>query len=98
MAEQNRAVVTACYLIVNSKGQVRVNKSKPSLDSNEVAIHLGIQLPEALFKRPLLDAKVIVGSEAVAPVEISPDVIVNTAAAIEQQTGMKVELTLKSEG
>ena len=91
---EEKAIATTCYLIVSSTGKVRTVKSKPALESDEIAIRLGIQLPERLFKRPLLSANVIVDSAAVRPVEISPDVLINTADLIEQQTGLKVELTV----
>ena len=91
-------MISNCYLIVSSKGKVRVTKTRPGLDWNEIAINLSISLPEMLFKRPLLSANVIVGDEAVSPVEISPEILINTAELIAQQTGLKVELTVVEAG
>jgi len=94
MIQGERAITTTCHLIISSTGKVRVTKTKPALEWNEIAINLGISLPERLFKRPLLSANVIVGDEAVLPVEISPEILINTARLIEQQTGLKVELNV----
>ena len=87
-------MISHFYLIVSSTGKVRLTKTRPALEWNEIAIHLNLSLPEMLFKRPLLSASVIVGDEAVRPVEISPEILINTAELIEQQTGLKVELSL----
>jgi len=89
---------THCYLIVSNTGKVRVTKTKPALEWNEIAINLSISLPDLLFKRPLLNANVIVGDDAVRPVEISPEILINTAQLIEQQTGLKVELSVVGQG
>ena len=83
-----------CYMIINSKGRVRTTKHKPDLQYDEVAVRLAFALPEIMFARPLLQAKVSVSEAAVAPREISPEVVINTAELIEQQLGMKVQLVV----
>lgn len=92
MMPEPKAITASFHLIVSSKGKVRVTKGKPALEFDEVAILLGVQLPEALFKRPLIRANVIVDSSAVPVATITPDVVLSTAQLIEQATGMRVEL------
>ena len=89
---------THCYLIVSNTGKVRVTKTKPALEWNEIAINMLVSLPDLLFKRPLLSANVVVGDGAVSPVEISSEILINTAQLIEQQTGLKVELSVVDQG
>ena len=84
------------YLIVSSGKSVRTVKSRPALDWNEIAIHMTIDVPDSLFKRPLIEGKIVISEESIAPREIKPEVLINTAAEIERQTGMKVELKVLS--
>lgn len=80
------------YLVVSSRGKTRATKYVPSLNFDEIAIRLCISIPKKLFERPLIQATVKVSEDAIAPREIVPEVLVNTAALIEQRTGMRVEL------
>ncbi len=80
------------WLIIPKFGNPRFRMSKPDLKWDEVAIYIDVELPEALFVRPTLQATVVVKDEAVTPQVLTPDVVVNTAEAIERATGMKVEL------
>lgn len=85
---------TTTYLIISSTGRVRFTKNPPGLKANEVAMQLRVVLPYSLFERPLIHATVSVDPESVRPREISPEIIINTAQLIEQQTGCKVELSV----
>jgi hypothetical protein len=89
-----KVIEAFCYMIINSRGRVRATKNKPDLQSDEVAVRLAFTLPEIMFARPLLQAKVSVSEAAVAPREISPEVVINTAELLEQQLGMKVQLVV----
>jgi hypothetical protein len=83
-----------CYIIANSRGTVRTTKYKPSLGRDEVAIRLAFKLPEVMFARPVVQAQITVSEAAVAPKDIAPEILINTAALIEQQLGIKVELVV----
>jgi hypothetical protein len=76
------------WLTVNNKGACRVTKAKPGLDWNEVAIFLEIELPDALFNKPRLEAKITVPDEAAVSDVIESVVAENVQEAIEQATGL----------
>jgi hypothetical protein len=82
------------YLVISAGGTVRAVKNAPGLRWDEVAIHMELEVPNAMFHRPLIEGKIIIDENAIAPREISPQVLINTAAEIERQTGMKVELKI----
>lgn len=43
-----------CWLAVTSGGSVRITKSQPRLDRDEIAIAVAIDIPGAYFTRPQL--------------------------------------------
>lgn len=65
-----------------------INKKQAGLDSSEVAIFLEINLPDALFKKPRLEAKITVPDEAAASGVIDSVVSENVQEAIKQATGL----------
>ncbi|GAB3927780.1 hypothetical protein [Larkinella terrae] len=85
---------TSFYLIVNSNGTVRTVKNRPGLDFNEVSVQVSLQLPDALFRKPQLQATITVPDESVQPIVIEPDVQNNIKDAIEQATGLEIKLTV----
>jgi len=82
------------WLIVNSKGACRLAVNKPGIDWNEVAIHLEVDLPDALFKKPRLEAKITVPDEAAASDVISAIVSDDIREAIEQATGLTFSIAI----
>lgn len=46
------------YLVINSKGSARLCVTKPSLDWNEIAVEVNIQVPDSVFDRPMLKANI----------------------------------------
>ena len=76
------------WLTINQKGSARITKGKPSLDWDEVAIQLDIELPDALFNKPRLEAKLTVPDEAAVAGTIKSVVADNVQEAIEQATGL----------
>ncbi|MBV2138546.1 MAG: hypothetical protein KUF79_17200 [Candidatus Thiodiazotropha sp. (ex Ctena orbiculata)] len=76
------------WLTVNNRGGCRLTKGKPSLDWNEVAIFLEIELPDALFDKPRLEAKITIPDEAAVSGVIDSAVAENVQEAIEQATGL----------
>lgn len=81
-----------CYLVANRRGVHSVRKTKPALNWNEIAVRVEIDLPDVLFQRPHLEAKIVVDKDAVQPVKMTPEILVNTKDLIEQQTGCKIDL------
>lgn len=76
------------WLTINPKGSCRITKGKPGLDWNEVAILLEIDLPDALFRKPRLEAKIIIPDEAAVAGTIKAVVADDVREAIEQATGL----------
>ena len=82
------------YLIVNEHGRARITKSRPSLAMDEIAIRLELVLPNSLFKKPLIEGIIVVDEKAVTPLNLTPEILINTAQMIEQSTGMKIQLSV----
>lgn len=76
------------WLIVNRNGIKGVRKTRPALDWDEIAIKINIEVPRELFERPTIEATLQVTD--VPNNAYRPDVVVNTAELIEQQTGAKI--------
>lgn len=81
------------FLAVNDNKRVRVTKTRPALEFNEVAISLSLELPDALFRKPQLQASIVIPKEAAAPQQIEADVVNNVREAIEQASGMEVKIS-----
>lgn len=82
------------WLTVNRKGSCRITKGQPGLDWDEVAIQLEIDLPNALFEKPRLEAKITVPDDAAASHTISTVVSDNVQEAIEQATGLTFSIAV----
>ncbi|GAB3937358.1 hypothetical protein [Larkinella terrae] len=85
---------TSFYLVVNSNGTVRTVKNRPGLDSNEISVQVALQIPDALFRKPQLQATITIPDDSVQPIVIEPDVQNNIKDAIEQATGLEIKLTV----
>lgn len=70
----------------------RMSKGSPKLDSDEVAVLVSIELPDALFEKPSLQASIVVPKEAVSKPVIEAAVIDNVQDIIKQNTGFEVKL------
>lgn len=82
------------YLAINSNGTARVTKTRSQLKFDEVEIALKLDIPDALFEKPRLEATVVVPKEAINPLQIECDVADNIAEAVNQATGMPVHITI----
>lgn len=78
------------WLVINRNGIVRIRKSKPSLNYDEIAMMLKIEVPNELFVRPTIEAKLQV-KDIPNTGYIVPDVVIKTKELIEQQTGCKID-------
>ena len=91
------------YLCIKKTGSkyaprysVRVTKTSPALDFNEIAMKLSLQIPDEIFEKPQLSASITVPKEAVSAPVIEAEIIDNVEQIIEQQTGFKVKLEVVS--
>ena len=89
------------YLIIKKtspyRASVRVTKTTPNLDFNEVSMKLNLEVPDELFSKPRLEASIAIPKEAVSPEIIEADVIDNIQDTIKQNTGVEVKLNLVSQ-
>ena len=79
---------TVSWLIVNKNGVKTVRKSKPALEWDEIAVKISLEIPNQLFERPQVEA--VLKIENIPNNSYSPELLINTADLIEQQTGAKV--------
>lgn len=59
-----------------------------------MAIMVNIELPDALFKKPALQASITVGDTDIQQFEFNTDTVNNIQEAIEQRTGLKFSITV----
>ena len=79
---------SSSWLIINKNGIKGIRKTKPALEWNEIAVRINIEIPNQLFDRPQVEA--ILKIEDVPNNSYTPELLINTADLIEQQTGAKV--------
>lgn len=90
-------MISTFYLVLNKKGVKKVSRKRPSLDWDEISISMEISLPNSLFEKPQLHAKVKVNDDQVTPTVINVEMKDNIAAAIQQHTGIPIKLTIVNE-
>lgn len=83
------------FLIVGKRGSVRINKSVPRLDWDEVSIGITLEIPDKIFQRPALQATISIPEDAVNKNPITAEVKDNVADAIEQATGLKFLISVE---
>lgn len=71
-----------------------MSKGSPALASDEVAVKVTLELPDALFERSALEAKIVVPKEAVSQPVITADVVDNVQDIIKKNTGFDVKLEI----
>ena len=82
------------WLTINSGGFARITQRKPSITWDEISILLDINLPDALFRKPRLEAKIEIPQEAVGPDVLNSEVVENVKEAIEQATGLTFSINV----
>ena len=80
------------WLVINKNGVKTVRKSKPSLDWDEIAVKINLEIPNELFQRPTIEANVKVTD--VPNTVYEPELIIASVKDIEQQLGAKINLTV----
>lgn len=80
------------WLVINKNGVKTVRKSKPSLDWDEIAVKINLEIPNELFQRPTIEATVKVTD--VPNTAYEPELVIDSIKDIEQQLGAKINLTV----
>jgi len=77
------------YLIIGKRGIRGVRKTKPSLEWDEIACKIDLNIPDEIFRRPHIEATLNVVD---VPNNVyEPEIVLNTKELIEQQTGAKID-------
>ncbi len=85
---------TIFFLVVNENGSVRTCKNQPNLRFDEVSISLSIELPDSLFKKPMLSGVIHVPDDKVQPTVITPEIKQDIQDAIKSHSGVEVKLEI----
>lgn len=88
-------MITNQWVTIGKQGIRKVTKTKPALAWDEIAIQLRLNIPDELFRRPTIEATLTV--KDVPNNAYNPEIVVNTADLIEQQTGAKISFTVISD-
>lgn len=82
------------YLFVNSKGSVRIRKTKTSMGADEIAIQVDLTVPNQLFKKPQLQASISIPEDAVQTPVISSEVLDNIKTHMVQELGVNMTIAV----
>lgn len=85
------------WLTINSRGSARLTQSKPGLNWDEISILLDVNLPDALFKKPRLEATINIPEEAAGPDVLNSEVVENVQEAIKTATGLTFSINVVKE-
>jgi hypothetical protein len=77
-----------------NKIMTRVTERLPSLAAGEVAMRVTCDLPDALFQRPLLSAKITIPKDKVTPATIDASVADNIADIVRQNLGIDLKIQI----
>lgn len=100
-----------CYLVVQGRkpkyglnreaerepGALRITKNRPDTAKDEIAVCLDMEIPDSLFTKPVLQARVSVPEGANYGGEIQAGVADNIAEIIRQQTGFSVHISAEQD-
>lgn len=84
------------HLVINSRGSVRTCKNKPDTRADEIAVAVNMNVPNELFKKPVIEAKIEIPKDAVASRTIEADTQQAIKESIESISGLTVELAIKN--
>jgi hypothetical protein len=85
------------WLTITQNGAARLTSGKPSIRWDEISILLECNIPDEIFRRPRLEAKIDLPKEAVGPDVLSSEVVENVKEAIEQNTGLTFSVNVIKE-
>lgn len=82
------------WLITNQRGTARLTERKPQIGANEVAVYLEVEIPNGLFEKPRLVAKMKIPESIVTSKEVNAEVTDNIEEAIRTATGLDMEVRI----
>lgn len=78
------------WLTVNKQGSTRLTASAPALEVDEITMQLEVSIPDALFRKPRLQASITIPESAATPEVFSTEVVDNVQELIRQATGLEM--------
>lgn len=72
-------------------GPIRVTKKKPSVGNHEVAVEMNMDIPDALFEKPILTFHATL-PDISGSLQITAQIQQDIADIIQKQTGLTVEI------
>lgn len=85
------------HLVINSRRNVTIREKPPKLKGNEICLKLELDIPNAIFERPLLVARMNVPASAVPQVTIDTKITDNIEKIIKAQTGLSMVVSILEE-
>ena len=79
------------WLITRSNGSIKTTKNRPSMDWDEVAMKVALDIPNEMFQRPTLSASIKI--EHAPKLEIEAETINNIQEVLKRE-GIDVKLTI----
>lgn len=87
------------YLVITKSGsswkknyKIEIKERFPSLTGNQIGLRLKLEIPDALFERPILEATMKVPTEAVPKITITPQITDNIERIIREATGLQMKV------
>ncbi len=85
---------TEFFLIINSSGGARVAKRPPSLGHDEISMRMNVELPDQMFRRPMLQANITIPTNVVQPNIINTEMVDNVERVIRETTNLDFRVRL----
>ncbi len=74
--------------------KIKIMERVPTLKGNEVSLRLKLELPDAMFERPQLEATMSVPIDAVPEIKITSDVTDNIEKIIKETIGLTMNVSV----
>lgn len=87
-------MIVDCYLHVSKSGKIRLTKFPSVTEPDEVTIGMELTIPNALFQKPRLTAKISIAEEAAISPVIDAEVIENIQDAIRTSANLDLHIDI----
>jgi len=74
--------------------KIEIRERKPTLNGNQVALRMILDIPSALFERPVLEAKMVIPEAAVPQSNITVEVTTDIEKIIKERTGLDLKVNV----
>lgn len=75
-------------------GSARITTQPPNLKRNEIAVLLNLDIPDALFEKPQLQASITIPDDAVTQPIIDASVVDNIEVVLQQELGVDLSVAV----